>query len=80
MLSWIIQNIGIVLSGAGVVLLGVLTFFARMSGEKAGAQKERAKQEHADRQAVDTISGVRNDAKNDSDEALDARLRKWQGQ
>lgn len=76
MLDLIFGNLNLILGGLGAAAIAIIAFFAR----KSGADAEKEKQRKADQKAAETVTTVRNDVKSDTDETLDKRFRRWEGQ
>jgi len=76
MFDLIFGNLNLILGGIGAVAVAFIAFFARKSGSDA----EKEKQRKAGQRAAETVTTVRNDVKSDSDETLDKRFRRWEGQ
>lgn len=76
MLDLIFGNMNLILGGLGAAAIAIIAFFAR----KSGADAEKEKQRKAEQRAAETVTTVRNDVYADSDETLDKRFRRWEGQ
>lgn len=76
MLDLFLSNLNWIFGALGAVAVAFIAFFARKSGSDA----EKEKQRKADQKAAETVTTVRNDVKSDSDETLDKRFRRWEGQ